>query len=96
MTNISLGGVGISYPLVAEIGIKFKIQFSIPNESEIIPVTANVTVCHIHFSDNLFQIGLKFENMSRSYKLVILRFIKKKLAQKKYSLKMVAANNKHK
>lgn len=95
MTNISLGGVGISYPLAAETGIKLKILFSIPTGSKSIPVTADVIISYVHFSNNAFQVGLQFEKISEQDILVVSSFIRKKLLQKKYSQKFVTANNKY-
>ncbi len=96
MVNISKGGVGITYPISTEMGTKLKILFSIPTDNDVIPIRADVTVCHVHFSCNEFHIGLEFDSMPMTDNIVISSFIQKKLTQKKQSKKVVVANNKHK
>ncbi|MFV2061721.1 MAG: PilZ domain-containing protein [Gammaproteobacteria bacterium] len=95
MVNISKGGIGITYPIATDMGTKLKILFTIPTDNDAIPIRANVTVCHVHFSGNEFHIGLEFDDMEMTDKIVISSFIQKKLTQKKHSQKVIVANNKH-
>jgi len=89
MINISNGGVGIEYPVATELGTKLKILFSVPTEIDAFPIKADVEVCHVHFKNNAFQIGLQFINLPIPDKLIISSFIQKKLAQKKKPNKLI-------
>jgi len=96
MTDISKGGIGILYPLAAEKGIELTILFEIPTKQGMVPLKANVIIHYVHFSKNLFHIGLEFQNLDPEILKIISIFIHEKLHQQKDTVDVKTANNKHK
>ena len=83
MTDISKGGIGILYPLAAETGIKLTVLFDIPTDTGIAALSAKAVIHYVHFSKNLFHIGLEFHDIKSDSLKIISTFIQKKLKQKK-------------
>ena len=79
LVNLSTGGLGIVYPVPAEIGSTLGLHFQLPNkDNEPVTIHCKGIARHTHVHNNEYLSGFEFSQISEEDRNIISQFVQRK------------------